>query len=141
ASQVAEVNLGMLDWLAEVGGDLERGFVLILDYGLSASELYGRERMTGTLRAFRGQHVSSAILGAVGHQDLTAHVDLDALEDGARAAGLEVLGRVRQAEFLLGCGLDEVYAAAREQADTDWDSALSVRAAVRRLLDPSAVGG
>ncbi len=144
AGRIAEVNLAMLDWLAEIGRDLERGFVLVLDYGASAAELYGAdhpERANGTLRAFRGQHVSSDVLGAVGHQDLTAHVDLDALEDGARAAGLDVLGRVRQAEFVLGCGLDDAYAAARAEADADWDSALNLRAAVRRLLDPAALGG
>jgi SAM-dependent MidA family methyltransferase len=142
--RIAEVNLAMLDWLAEIGGDLERGYALILDYGAPAAELYGAdhpERASGTLRAFRGQHVSSDVLGAVGHQDLTAHVDLDTLADGARDAGLEVLGRVRQAEFLLGCGLDEAYVAARAEADNDWDSALNLRAAVRRLLDPQALGG
>jgi SAM-dependent MidA family methyltransferase len=142
--RIAEVNLAMLDWLAKIGRDLERGYALILDYGASAAELYGTdhpERATGTLRAFRGHHVSSDILGAVGHQDLTAHVDLDALADGTRDCGLDVLGRVRQAEFLLGCGLDEAYVAARAEADNDWDSALSLRAAVRRLLDPQALGG
>ena len=142
--QIAEVNLAMLDWLAEIGRDLERGFALILDYGVPAAELYepsNPQRVGGTLRAFRGQHVSSNILGAVGHQDLTAHVDLDALEDGARDNGLDVLGRVRQAEFLLGSGLDEAYVAARGEADQDWDAALNLRAAVRRLLDPSTLGG
>jgi len=137
----ADVNLGMLEWLAEVARDLERGYVLMLDYGAPANVLYGPERITSTLRAFRGQHVSSDILGSVGHQDLTAHVDLDALADGARNAGLDVLGQVRQAEFLLGCGLDEAYVAARAEADNDWDSALNLRAAVRRLLDPQALGG
>ena len=137
----ADVNLGMLEWLAEVARDLERGYVLMLDYGAPANVLYGPERITSTLRAFRGQHVSSDILGSVGHQDLTAHVDLDAVADGARNAGLDVLGQVRQAEFLLGCGLDEAYVAARAEADNDWDSALNLRAAVRRLLDPQALGG
>jgi SAM-dependent MidA family methyltransferase len=137
----AEVNLRMHDWLADVGRDLARGYVLILDYGRPAELIYGPERSTSTLRAFRGHHVSSDFLAAVGHQDLTATIDLDALESGARAAGLDVLGRVRQAEFLLASGLDEAYVAAREQADADWDSALTLRAAVRRLLDPSGLGG
>jgi SAM-dependent MidA family methyltransferase len=141
AGQIAEVNLGMLDWLAEIGHDLERGYALILDYGAGAAELYGPGRRTGTLRAFRGHHVSSDIFGAVGHQDLTAHVDLDALEDGARDVGFELLGRVRQAEFLLGAGIEAEYAAEREQADADWDTALNLRAAIRRLLDPSGLGG
>jgi len=137
----AEVNLDMLDWLAGVGRDLVRGYVLVIDYGAPATELYGPERATGSLRAFRGQHVSSDVLGGVGHQDLTAHVDLDALEQGARDAGLEVLGRTRQAEFLLGSGLESAYADARATADADWEPALTLRAAVRRLLDPRALGG
>ncbi|MEA2676445.1 MAG: hypothetical protein QOJ81_586, partial [Chloroflexota bacterium] len=68
-------------------------------------------------------------------------VDLDALEDGARAAGLEVIQRTRQAEFLLANGLDEAYRAARDAAHADWDSALTLRAAVGRLLDPRGMGG
>lgn len=130
--EIAEVNLAMGAWLEEIGRDLERGYALILDYGAGQSD---------TLRAFRGQHVSSNVLGGVGHQDLTADVDIDALEQEALAAGLEVLGRVSQAEFLLNAGLDEVYTVARAEADNDWDSALNLRAAVRRLLDPSGMGG
>lgn len=137
----AEVNLAMLDWLAQVGRDLERGYVLIFDYGAPASKLYGEDRNAGTLRAFRGQHVSGDVFAGVGHQDLTAHVDLDALEGGARDAGLDVLDRTRQAEFLLGCGLDEVYAELRETADQDWEAGTTLRSAVRRLLDPRALGG
>jgi SAM-dependent MidA family methyltransferase len=138
---VADVNLAMIDWLAEIGRDLQRGYVLILDYGKPAELLYGPERPTSTLRAFRGQHVSSDVLGAVGHQDLTATIDLDALEEGAREAGLEVLSRTRQAEFLLNSGLDDIYRAARDAADTEWDTAVTLRSAVARLLDPGGMGG
>ncbi len=133
AGEITEINLGVVDWLTEISRELERGFVLILDYGSS--------HPSNTLRAFRGQHVSSDVLGAVGHVDLTANVDFDALEDEARDAGFEVLGRVRQAEFLLNAGLDEAYAAARKDADQDWDSAVALRTAVRRLLDSSGLGG
>lgn len=139
--QRAEVNLAMLDWLAQIGRDLERGYALIFDYGLPASELYGPDRSTGTLRAFRGQHVSSDVLGAVGHQDITAHVDLDALEVGARAAGFDVIRRTRQAEFLLANGFEQVYAQERRTADEDWDAATQLRSAVTRLLDPRGMGG
>jgi SAM-dependent MidA family methyltransferase len=93
-------------------------------------------RASGTIRAFRGQHVSSDVLGGVGHQDLTAHVDLDALDADARAGGLTPLGRTTQAEFLMGAGLEQVYGYAREEADKDWQAALDLRAAMRRLLDP-----
>lgn len=139
--QVVEVNLAMLDWLKVLGTDLERGAALVLDYGAGETDLLGGSRPTGTLRAFRGQHVSSDVLTAVGHQDITAHVDFDALERGARQAGLIVVERSRQAEFLLANGLEEAYAEARTEADQVWDAAVTLRAAVRRLLDTSALGG
>jgi SAM-dependent MidA family methyltransferase len=139
--QRAEVNLAMLDWLTEIGRDLKRGYALLIDYGLPAAELYGADRATGTIRAFRGQHVSSDVLDAVGHQDITAHVDLDALEAGAQAAGFAVIERTRQAEFLLANGFEQVYAEARSTADEDWDAATQLRSAVTRLLDPRGMGG
>ena len=138
--QQAEVNLLMAEWLANVAEELERGYVLLIDYGMPRAQLLSPGRVRGTVRAFRGQHVSGDVLNGVGRQDLTAHVDLDALEAGARSAGLSVLGRTTQAEFLMGCGFDEVYQDARANADQDWDSALALRAATRRLLDPAHLG-
>ena len=139
--QSAEVNLAMLDWLDEVASSLALGYVLVIDYGAGSDELYSAKRATGTLRAFSGHQVSADVLGGVGRRDITAHVNFDVIESHARAAGLAVLGRRRAAEFLIAAGLDEVYAAARGAADSDWASALELRAAIRRLLDPRALGG
>jgi SAM-dependent MidA family methyltransferase len=139
--QRAEVNLKMLDWLAEIGATLERGYVLIIDYGLPASELYGPARASGTLRAFRSHHVGSELLAGVGHQDLTAHVDLDALRSGALAAGLEVVGTTTQAEFLVGCGLVQLLESERNAAGEDWAAQLLLRSSIGRLLDPRQLGG
>lgn len=138
--QQAEVSLATADWLAEVHRHLEHGYVLLIDYGLRQADLRSARRATGTLRAFRGQHVSSDALSGVGRQDITAHVDLDALEADARAAGFEIIGQTTQAEFLMGCGLDEMYQAARATADQDWEPALLLRSALRRLLDPLQLG-
>ena len=139
--QRAEVNLAMLDWLVGLPAQLERGHVLIFDYGLPAAEMYGSARLKGTLRAFRSHHVSSDALAGAGRQDLTAHVDLDALEAGAAQAGLGVLGHTTQAEFLVGCGLEALLEEERAEAGEDWEARLTLRSAVRRLLDPRALGG
>jgi len=139
--QNAEVNLEMLDWVAHVSATLERGAVIVLDYGARAPELYGEPRHSGTLRAFRSHHVSSDLLTAVGRQDLTAHIDLDALEGAAVAAGLDVIGTTTQAEFLVGCGLEELLEAERGAAGEDWEAHLEVRSSVARLLDPRHLGG
>lgn len=139
--QRAEACLGVCEWLASVSTDLTRGYVVLIDYGLSRHEILSPERASGTVRAFRGQHVSSDILRGVGRQDITAHVDLEALERDARNAGFEVIGRTTQAEFLIGAGLDPIYQAARDEADQEWAAATLLRSAVRRLLDPRQMGG
>jgi SAM-dependent MidA family methyltransferase len=136
-----EVSLATVGWLANVHSELERGYVLIVDYGLSEAELYSPVRANGTLRAFRAQHVSSDVLSGVGRQDITATVNLDGLTRDAQACGFELLGRTTAARFLLGSGLDTVYREAREVADLEWESAALLRSAVRRLLDPGQLGG
>lgn len=139
--QRAEACLGVSEWLASISTELTRGYVLLIDYSLSRRELLSPQRASGTLRAFRDQHVSSDILRGVGRQDITAHVDLDALARDAHAAGFDVIGRTTQAEFLMGSGLDPIYQAARDEADQEWEAATILRSAVRRLLDPRQMGG
>ncbi len=140
-NQRAEVNLAMLDWLAKLSHEIERGYVLIIDYGSTASDLYGSSRPTGTIRAFAGHQVSSDVLSDPGSRDITSHVDFDALERQARSCGLAVAGRRKSNEFLLACGLDDMYEQARAETDSDWDAALNLRSAIQRLLDPNALGG
>lgn len=139
--QRAEVNLAMLDWIRDVSAGLERGFVIVIDYGAAARELYGPDRPTGTIRAFSGQQVSGDVLSGVGDRDITSHVDFDALEREARACGLIVVGRRRSNEFLIACGLDDAYQQARAVSDRDWDASMMLRSAIQRLLDPNALGG
>jgi SAM-dependent MidA family methyltransferase len=139
----AEVNLRMLDWVDEVASSLNRGFVIVIDYGATTADLYDGSRPTGTIRAFSGNRVSADVLSEPGMRDITAHVDFDALERQARAAGLDVVGRRRANEFLVASGLDDAYAAARAAAETsqDFEAALTLRSTIQRLLDPNALGG
>jgi SAM-dependent MidA family methyltransferase len=140
-NQRAEVNLGMLDWLATTSAAIDKGYLVVIDYGAGAADLYGQDRPTGTIRAFSDHHVSADVLSGVGERDITSHVDFDALERSARAFGFEVAGRRRSNEFLLACGLDDTYSQARAETDQDWDAALNLRSAIQRLLDPNALGG
>jgi SAM-dependent MidA family methyltransferase len=139
--QVAEICLAVDPWLEEVAGALERGLVLVLDYGHPAPVLYDPGRVGGSLRAYSGQQAHGDPFRAVGRQDLTAHVDLTALEAGARSVGLDVLGDVPQASFLLGCGLEELLERIRSNPATTMEDWLAARSAIGRFLDPAALGG
>ncbi len=138
--QQAEVNLGVDDWVAEVAAALRRGAAFIIDYGYPATELYGPGRPTGTLRAYAGHRVHADPFAAIGRQDLTAHLDLTALERAALDGGLELIGRTSQAEFLVGCGLESLLETIRSDPATTIEAWLAVRSAVARLIDPAAMG-
>ena len=139
--QVAEICLAVDPWLEEVAAALERGLVLVLDYGHPAPVLYDPARVGGSLRAYAGQRAHADPFRAVGHQDLTAHVDLTALAAGARSVGLDVLGDVSQASFLLGCGLEELLERIRSNPATTLEDWLAARSAIGRFLDPATLGG
>jgi SAM-dependent MidA family methyltransferase len=139
--QVIEVCLAVEPWLAEVAAGLQHGLVLVIDYGHQAAALYDPARIGGTLRAYAGHRAHADPFIAIGRQDLTAHVDLTALEADARGHGFEVLGDVSQADFLVGCGLEELLDRVRSNPATTMEDWLAVRSAVARLLDPAALGG
>lgn len=138
--QVAEICLLLDDWLRDVTQSLERGLLVLVDYGEDAGDLY-RGRPDGTLRAFRGHAVGSDPYVHVGRQDLTAHVDLTALRAAAATTGLELLAETTQAELLVSIGAGELVAERLRAPDADLAGALELRSALVRLLDPRGMGG
>ena len=139
--QRAEISLGLGPWIDAAAAGLERGVLLLIDYGYPAAELYDpRRRREGTLRAYLRHRVHDDPYIHVGRQDLTAHVDITAVEAAARAAGLDHLGTTTQAEFLVGLGTEELLRAIQADPATTLEEYLAVRSALMRLLDPGAMG-
>jgi SAM-dependent MidA family methyltransferase len=138
--QRAEICLALDGWVAEVGRTLERGYVLVIDYGHPATALYGPDRLDGTLRAYVRHRAGDDPYLRVGRQDLTAHVDLTALSNAATQAGLATVGVTTQAEFLVGAGAESLLAAIQADPATTLPEYLELRAALQRMLDPSAMG-
>ena len=103
----AEIALGLSTQLECMAGALERGLMLIVDYGDQARHLYSRPR--GTLLAYHRHTTSEAYLERVGDQDLTAHVDFSCLERAAVALGLERLALTTQDRFLVANGILEAF--------------------------------
>jgi SAM-dependent MidA family methyltransferase len=139
--QRGEVSLAAPAWIGEAAATLGRGYLLVIDYGYLTAELYGERRPTGTLRAFRGHHVTDDPFRAVGRQDLTAHIDLTQAERAAVEGGLDQLGRTTQAEFLIGLGLGDLLQEVQADQGASWDDRLAAKAAAGRFIDPGALGG
>jgi SAM-dependent MidA family methyltransferase len=139
--QAAEVGLAADAWVADAARSLARGLLLLIDYGAPARALYDPvRRRVGTLRAYLRHRVHDDVLAHVGRQDLTAHVDVTTIERAAHAAGLSTVGLTTQAEALMGLGIEDRLRAIQADPATTMGSYTLVRAALLRLLDPSAMG-
>ncbi len=105
--QTAEINLGLDAWAGEVAAALSAGFVLTIDYGRPAAELYDRARRPrGTLTTFYRHVQTDAPLRRIGRQDLTAQVDFSSVVNAGRRVGLLPLAFTTQRQFLHNLGLD-----------------------------------
>jgi len=131
----AEVNLEAANWMKQVGGLLKRGFVLTIDYGYPAEELYAPFRRQGTLMCYHRHTSSDNPYRNVGCQDITAHVDFSALRISGEKAGLDPLYFGEQYRFLMGLGFveDLIELQARE---ADENRARALRLTLKNLILP-----
>ena len=106
------------------------GVALIIDYGHATSA------PGDTLQAVKA-HAFADPLASPGEQDLTAHVDFEAVADSARAVGAEVTQLATQSAFLTRLGIAQ-RAAALTQANPD--RVEEVALALTRLTDSGAMG-
>ena len=103
-----EVNLHAMDWMEQVAQRINRGFVVTIDYGHTAHDLYGPERKNGTFLCYFQQLTNEDPFIRVGEQDMTAHVDFSSLAATGENQGLHVTGFTNQMSFLLGLGVEEM---------------------------------
>lgn len=135
----AEVAPSLPAALEALQRPIDRGFVVVVDYGDEASRLYGPGRPRGTLLAYRRHHTSEDVLDRVGEQDLTAHVNLSALVDAAGDLGLRHLGTTTQDRFLIGNGLLDVFESGDEE-DRRRPARVRERLQAMRLIHPHGMG-
>ena len=134
--QKAEVNLRAQDWMERLGQCLKRGFVLTIDYGSLAEDLFAPYRHEGTLLGYYKNEVSENPYERVGAQDLTSHVNFTGLVRSGVRAGLSFTGIVPQYRFLISLGfIDEMAAMEKNLSEID---GLRLRLSLKHLIDPEA---
>ena len=131
----SEVCLRLEPWVAGVGDCLERGLLLLFDYGLPRSHYYHPQRVSGTLRCHFKQLAHDDPYINVGVQDITAWVDFTRVAEAGLAAGLDVTGFCTQAGFLLATGIESFVAEAVGTVE-----ATRRAGEARRLLMPGEMG-
>jgi SAM-dependent MidA family methyltransferase len=132
----AEINLRAVEWVRGIARRLRRGFVVLIDYGHEAHDLYSASHSAGTLTSFT-RHTNPqddsvpAWLEHPGDQDITAHVDFTSVRAAAEAEGLTTIGFLDQTYFILGL------IGAQDAGRTP---AFRERLALKTLLMPGGLG-
>ena len=103
--QRAEINLAMSSWLSETAQALKKGYIVTIDYGREAVELYSQQRSRGTLTTFYRHTQTDNPYVRIGQQDMTAQVDFTTLKRLGENFGMTNLGYLTQARFLSNLGL------------------------------------
>jgi SAM-dependent MidA family methyltransferase len=137
--QHAEAGLEACDWISEVGRRLARGYVLTIDYGHPASDLFDDHHMRGTLLAYQNHRDSEEFYASPGEQDLTAHVNFTALESWGKRSGLERAGFTSQTAFLLALGQANEFADLYDEGQTEAERA-KARLQLKTLIYPEGMG-
>jgi len=127
-----EVNLLAIGWMEQVARLMDRGFVLTIDYGHTAQDLYGHERKNGTFLCYFQQRANDEPFLRIGEQDMTAHVDFSSLASVGETQGLHVTGFTNQMSFLMGLGVEDMVGKLEPESP-------AFRAAIH-LLKPNGMG-
>lgn len=134
---VSEINLRLGAWMQAIAEFLQRGAVLLIDYGYAERAYYHPERDRGTLICHFQHQAHDDFLLLPGLQDITANVDFSAVAEAGVGAGLSLAGYTTQAQFLLGCGLDRLLAGIDSE---DADQYVTAVQAAKQLILPTAMG-
>ncbi|GFO64959.1 SAM-dependent methyltransferase [Geomonas paludis] len=133
--QRAEINLAAPAWITRAAATLERGFVLTIDYGYLAEELYTPQRRNGTLLCYHKHSTNEDPYQMVGEQDITTHINFSSLIEAGKEADLVAVWYGEQYRFLLGVGLMEELMQLVAQAKDEHES-LKHRLAIKKLMMP-----
>ena len=106
------------------------GVALFIDYG------HERSGAGDTLQAVK-RHRFAPVLDKPGEQDLTAHVDFEAIARAAVGAGAAVTPVTSQGEWLIRLGI-ESRAQALSRTNPEW--AAEIEGALHRLTSPDEMG-
>ena len=133
-TEAAPAVAGLVKSLAE---SLQRGTILLVDYGFRQAEFYHPSRSTGTLMCHYRHYAHTYPFLYPGLQDITAHVDFSDVADAGIDAGLELINYTSQAQFLLAAGITELLA---QHDPDDAASFLPLTNQAQRLLSPAEMG-
>jgi len=130
-----EVNLQALAWIDSLYSAMNKGTVLLIDYGMDRNEYHHPQRKNGTLRCHYRHKASNDPFENIGKQDITTSVNFSDIADHAVKAGFKLSGYCNQAMFLISLGIQNFLI--REEDD---EKRNTLAQEIKQLVLPSAMG-
>ena len=137
--QVVEVSFEIAEWLRGVAARMRTGYVITVDYGASAEDLYSPlTNSEGTLRGFQRHQFVDDLLARPGEHDLTTTVNWSFVKSVGASVGLRFVELSRQDQFLLANGFLEQLELESSQAKDDRER-LRLSTAAREMILPDGM--
>ena len=140
--QIAEINLELEDWYHRINTALKKGFVVTVDYGAAANDLYAcspeSPRFAGTLRGFRKHGFVEDLMASPGSHDLTATVNWTAVERIGEQHQLKLVDFKQQDKFLIDEGILDQLEIQSRAAPTDTER-MRLSTAAREMILPDGM--
>ena len=122
----AKFNQAALDWIDSVAVNLQRGYVITIDYGCSGGEFHEKTQV-------RAQHRNlDSPFEEIGHADITMGVCWPSIVERAQANRLHVAGFTDQHHFLTGI--------ISESLDLTSENGAKKKRELQTLLHPEMLG-
>jgi len=134
---LTEINLVAPAFIASLSERLQRGLILMIDYGFPHTEYYHPQRNQGTLMCHYRHFAHGEPFYWPGLQDITAHVDFSSIAQAGINHGCELLGFTTQAHFLINCGITDLLG---ETSPEDLAHYLPLANQAQFLLSPAEMG-
>ena len=133
----SELHPAQYAFIRTLADKLQRGAVIMIDYGFDAAEYYHPQRHMGTLIGHYRHHTVHDPFFNIGLTDLTAHVNFTDIAQAGTDGGLDLIGYTTQADFLLNLGITELI-----PPDIAHDSPAYIQtaSALHKLLMPHEMG-
>ena len=138
--QEFEINLLAEKLLREIDGILKKGFILTVDYGYLASELFSPERMKGTYKCIYKHSVNESPYINIGEQDITAHVDFSNLIRAGESLKINKIQYTTQGQFLIDWGILDLINRGIEEKSSQLRSFEKEIQAIKNLFLPELMG-
>jgi SAM-dependent MidA family methyltransferase len=133
----SEINFRLDGWIESLASCLNKGAIILIDYGYAGHEFYHADRKMGTLICHYQHRAHDDPFKLIGLQDVTANVDFSAVKQAAENNGLQVAGFAPQANFLVSAGIETLLST---YDPNDTETFISISQGVKALMLPSEMG-